>query len=135
MDRWEASVRSALMSRVRGKNTRPELTVRSLAHRLGFRFRLHRADLPGKPDLVFPRLRRVVFVHGCFWHQHPGCRRSARPTSRVDFWNKKLSKNAARDKGNIEKLTQLGWKVLIVWECEARKPDTVARKLLVFLGN
>src|SRR5688500_18711370 len=115
-DRVSGAKRSAMMARVRGKNTKPELAVRRAVHAAGFRFRLHRRDLPGTPDLVLPSLRTVVFVHGCFWHGH-GCRKSARPATNQAFWNAKLERNLARDRANMESLQRLGWRVLIVWEC------------------
>ena len=108
------------MALVRGKDTKPELLVRRLAHSLGRRFRLHRADLPGKPDLVFPGRRKVIFVHGCFWHRHddPTCWRSRLPKTRKEFWGPKLEKNTARDAIAQSRLRALGWETLVVWECE-----------------
>src|SRR5579871_1578690 len=110
--------RSELMSRIRGTDTRPELTVRRLVHSLGYRFRLHRRDLPGTPDLAFPSRRKVVFVHGCFWHRHRGCRFSYTPKSNRDFWVKKFATNRLRDRRAIRQLRAAGWDPLIVWECE-----------------
>src|SRR5947209_7299107 len=101
-DRLSPAARSWVMSRVRSKNTRPERIVRRVAHRLGFRFRLHRADLPGNPDIVFPGLQRVVFVHGCFWHRHDDCRRASTPVARAEYWEKKFSATIARDRSAIE---------------------------------
>jgi len=112
--------RSLIMSRIKGRDTRPEILVRSLLHRMGYRFRLHRRDLPGCPDIVFAKHRKVIFVHGCFWHGHPGCRRSERPTANREFWQKKLSGNVERDRKNRLELEKLGWKILIVWTCETR---------------
>ena len=120
------------MSRVKNRDTHPEILVRSLLHRMGYRFRLHRNDLPGKPDIVLPRFRSVIFVHGCFWHGH-GCPKGKRPSSNVDFWNSKLDGNIDRDKSNQESLRHLGWNVLTVWECETRDIDTLATKLTDFL--
>lgn len=114
-----------MMSGIRGKNTRPELLVRRYLHGRGLRFRLHVPDLPGKPDIVLPKYRKVVFVHGCFWHQHAGCKYATKPRTRADFWANKLSDNVARDQYQIAALQGLGWGVLIVWECELR--DGVAR--------
>jgi len=116
------SSRSARMARIRAKNTQPEMAVRRLAHAMGFRFRLHRKDLPGSPDLVFPRLRKVVFVHGCFWHLHrdPGCRNAAIPKTRTDWWIAKLERNCQRDAAAEAALRDLGWDVLVLWECEIR---------------
>ena len=125
--------RSRIMSRVKGTDTQPEKIVRSQLHHLGFRFRLHRKDLPGKPDIVLPRYHKVVFVHGCFWHGHPGCPRAARPTSNSAFWEKKLTRNAERDAANLDKLEALGWDVLIVWQCETKRADDLQKKLIDFL--
>ena len=118
MDRLAANERSELMSRVRAKNTRPEIAVRRLLHALGFRFRLHRSDLPGHPDIVLPRRRKVVFVHGCFWHRHPRCRKASTPQTRCDFWALKFKQNIERDKRQKRELKRMGWGVLVVWECE-----------------
>ena len=118
MDRLTPEERSLNMSRIRNKNTRPEKIVRSLLHRLGFRFRLHRRDLPGTPDIVLPGRKAVIFVHGCFWHQHKGCKDSGIPKTNTEFWETKLNKNVERDKKNTAALKQLGWKVLEIWECE-----------------
>ncbi|MDQ7784158.1 MAG: very short patch repair endonuclease [Desulfomonilaceae bacterium] len=123
--------RRRIMARVKGSHTRPEILVRSLVHRMGFRFRLHRRDLPGCPDLVLKKHRKVIFVHGCFWHGHEGCRRSARPTTNTEFWNRKLSGNTERDRRNQEALKKDGWKVLVVWECETKD----AEKLKEMLGD
>src|SRR5690554_215437 len=109
--------RRAMMS-VKQKNTKPEIYVRQLFHRAGLRFRLHRKDLPGCPDIVFPKWNVCVFVNGCFWHQHKGCRRAKRPATRVEFWEEKLDKNIARDENNYKELRSLGWRVFIIWECE-----------------
>lgn len=122
------------MSRVRSAHTEPELLVRRTAHGLGYRYRLHCKELPGRPDLVFPKHQAVIFVHGCFWHGHRGCRRSTRPASNVGFWNAKLDANAKRDRANIEKLRKLGWRVLVIWECQARVEDLLSRRLSRFFG-
>ena len=123
------------MARIKSKNTAPEMLVRRAAHRLGFRFRLYRRDLPGAPDLVFPRLRRVLFVHGCFWHQHDGCKRSNIPKSRLDYWSPKLGRNVVRDGTNIAELKRLGWKVSIVWECETEAADDLDARILTLLSS
>lgn len=115
--------RSEIMSRVRAKNTKPEIAVRRAAHALGLRFRLHRRDLPGTPDLVFPRLRVALFVHGCFWHRHEGCAKASTPSSRVEFWSEKLAGNVARDTRKQVALLEAGWRPVVIWECETRKPD------------
>ena len=123
------------MRRVRAKDTQPEITVRRLAHRLGYRFRLHRRDLPGSPDLVFPGRRAVIFVHGCFWHQHD-CRRGARrPSSNASYWHPKLERNVERDAVAQERLNGMGWRVMVIWECETRDLDQLGRCLSLFLKN
>lgn len=127
--------RSALMARVRGKNTKPELIVRSLAHRLGYRFRLHRAGLPGRPDLVFPGRRKVIFVHGCFWHRHPGCYRTTTPKTRATYWQQKFRDNIERDRKAIAALEKAGWSVLVIWECETEDGTSLAMRLIGFLGG
>jgi|SRR5579875_1245003 len=134
MDRISPERRSANMRAIRSKDMAPELAVRSLAHKLGYRFRLHRKDLPGKPDLVFGPRRKVIFVHGCFWHQHPACREGRVPSSRVGYWAPKLKRNQERDSRNQTLLKQKGWKVLVVWECEVKSLDLVKTKLIKFLG-
>ena len=122
------------MSGVRSKNTKPELIVRSAVHRMGYRFRLHRKDLPGKPDIVLPKHKKVILVHGCFWHGHKGCPGSKRPSSNIEFWNDKLEGNIIRDAENIRKLEELGWKPLVIWECETKKPDILYSILNEFLN-
>lgn len=114
--------RRANMQAVRAKNTKPELAVRAVAHRMGLRYRLHRADLPGKPDLVFPRWKTVVFVNGCFWHQHPGCKKTTIPKTNRAFWRAKLRGNIQRDREVRDKLTTLGWSFATIWECETGNP-------------
>lgn len=121
------------MARVRGRNTRPEMTVRRLVHNLGYRYRLHLADLPGKPDLVFGRRRKVIFVHGCFWHQHPGCRRATKPTTNREFWSDKLQRNVDRDAAQLAALEVQGWQALIIWECEIKKRAELAAKICTYL--
>jgi len=122
------------MSKIRPANTLPELQVRSMLHRLGFRFRLHARDLPGKPDIVLPRRRAIVFVHGCFWHGH-ACKADKMPKSRVEYWGPKIDANQARDRRKARDLRSLGWKVVTVWECELRSPGRLERKLLRALGD
>ncbi len=125
------------MAAVRAKNTRPEMAVRSLVHRMGYRFRLHRKGLPGRPDLVFPGRRAVIFVHGCFWHRHPdtACRLARMPKSRLEFWHPKLEANRERDVANISRLAEQGWRTLVVWECELRDMVRVAESVRHFLGE
>ena len=132
-DRLSAEQRSAQMSRIRATNTKPELFVRRLLHRMGYRYRLHVANLPGRPDLVFPSRRKVIFVHGCFWHQHSRCTDASLPKSRKQFWHKKLHRNVQRDKEQRSKLIEMKWDVFVVWECEL-KSLTLARRLARFLG-
>jgi len=117
------------MSRIRSRDTKPEIIVRKILHRMGYRFRLHRKDLPGCPDIVLPKYRTVVFVHGCFWHRHEGCRYAYNPKSRVDFWQKKFKQNVERDKKVRHELTDMGWRVLVVWECDTKDIDVLADKL------
>ncbi|MEE5042183.1 very short patch repair endonuclease [Pseudomonas alliivorans] len=125
--------RSKVMGKIKGKNTKPELIVRSVCHRLGLRFRLHRGDLPGKPDLVFPKYKLCLFVHGCFWHQHPGCKYAYRPKSRPEFWIPKLQKNVIRDADARAELEATGWKVAVIWECRTKTiADTEAEVRDVF---
>ncbi len=109
-----------MMSGIRSKNTRPEMIVRSWLHRNGYRFRLHRKDLPGKPDVVLPKYKTVIFVHGCFWHRHEGCKKATTPKNNKEFWEKKFSENMERDKVCYLKLKDLGWKVVVIWECETK---------------
>ena len=128
-DIMSAETRSRLMSRIGPRNTKPELALRSLLHRAGFRFRLHAKDLPGKPDIVLPKYRTVIFVHGCFWHRHRGCRFATTPSSNKAFWSKKFSENVDRDKRKARALRRLGWIVLIVWECEVPRTQKMQRIL------
>jgi DNA mismatch endonuclease (patch repair protein) len=120
-----AETRSRMMSGIRGKDTKPEMTVRKALFAAGFRFRLHRRDLPGAPDVVMPGRRVVVFVHGCFWHRHDGCRLAAVPSTRMEFWKAKMDGNVLRDRRNVERLRSLGWRVLVVWECALRDRGTL----------
>jgi DNA mismatch endonuclease (patch repair protein) len=123
------------MRAVKGKNTSPELTVRRLAHRLGYRYRLHGKELPGKPDLVFPSRRKVIFVHGCFWHGHE-CARGARvPKENRDYWQTKIFRNRERDARNVKALTEAGWDVAVFWECELREELALEKRLTDFLGS
>jgi len=125
--------RSALMSRIGGKDTAPELVVRRLLHALGYRFRLYRRDLPGTPDIVFPSRQKAIFVNGCFWHAH-GCRMGRPPKSRPEFWLPKLERNRAKDARNRRALRNLGWGVLTVWQCQTRLPSGLEKRLVSFLG-
>jgi DNA mismatch endonuclease (patch repair protein) len=132
-DRISAAQRSAQMSRIQGTNTKPELFVRRILYRSGYRYRLHVASLPGRPDVVFKSRRKVVFVHGCFWHQHSGCTDASLPKSRARFWRRKLRRNAQRDEEQRRALVASDWKVLVVWECELANPS-LSRRLIRFLG-
>jgi DNA mismatch endonuclease (patch repair protein) len=126
-DRISRSHRSWNMSRIRGVNTKPELSVRSSLHRMGFRFRLHVKSLPGRPDIVLPKYRTVIFVHGCFWHRHPHCPYAYTPKSNTPFWETKLLRNVERDSQKVAQLLRLGWNVLTVWECQANNQSILAQ--------
>ena len=131
MDIWPPEKRSAVMARIRGKDTKPELIVRSLLHRAGLRFSLRRKDLPGKPDIVLPKYNTVIFVHGCFWHRHKDCKVATMPKSRQDFWQAKFEANVARDKRNQRDLKEAGWNVIVLWECQVeRDPFATIEKVL-----
>lgn len=122
------------MASVRQKDTGPEMAVRRMLHSMGYRYSLHRRNLPGRPDLVFGPRHKVVFVHGCFWHGHD-CRKGRLPTSRVDYWSEKVSKNKARDARNVRDLAACGWEVCIVWECETADLDSLRQRLVRFLDG
>jgi DNA mismatch endonuclease (patch repair protein) len=124
--------RSALMSRIRSTNTKPEIAVRSLVHRLGYRFRLHRRDLPGRPDIVLPRHKKIIMVHGCFWHGHH-CKLASKPKSNGEYWSAKILSNKSRDQKNLAALECAGWQVLEIWECEIRRGEGLEEKLMHFL--
>jgi DNA mismatch endonuclease, patch repair protein len=126
--------RSEIMAAIRSKDTEPELIVRRIVHAMGYRYRLHRSDLPGKPDLVFAGRRKIIFVHGCFWHQH-GCAYSHIPKSNVAYWAPKLKRNHARDLEHLRKLRAHRWKCLVLWECELAKPERLRHRLLKFLAT
>ena len=123
------------MSRIRGKDTKPEVKIRRLLHRLGYRFRLHGKKLPGRPDLVLAKYKTVVFVHGCFWHRHRGCKNCTTPTNRREWWLSKLNGNAARDKFHARALRKLGWQSFVVWECETENSEKLQRALAPFIGR
>lgn len=135
MDSVSPLRRSEIMSRIRSANTTPELTVRRLLHSMGYRYQLHRRDLPGVPDLVFPSRRKIIFVHGCFWHQHKGCVDGRIPKSRVAYWRPKLMRNIQRDNANISRLRRAGWNVIQVWECSTKKLDVLGQRLTAFLNR
>jgi DNA mismatch endonuclease (patch repair protein) len=134
-DRLTPAQRSAHMARIRRSNTKPEMIVRRLLHRLGYRFRLQWKAAPGRPDVAFPGRRRIIFVHGCFWHQHPGCRVAHVPTTRRDFWEQKFSRNRARDARDLARASEDGWTSLVVWECETGDEQLLEGRLRDFLGG
>ena len=132
-DRLSTERRSENMRRIRDKNTTPEMAVRKMLHSLGYRYRLHVKELPGKPDLVFPSRRCILMVHGCFWHGHKGCRESRMPQSNQDYWVAKLEKNYARDRVHLRALRRLGWRVMVVWECQTENQSKIEPRLIRFL--
>lgn len=134
MDTVSKERRSEIMARIRSTGTTPEMTVRRLVHRLGYRYRLHTSSLPGKPDLVFASRRKVIFVNGCFWHSHRGCPAARIPKSRKQFWTAKLDGNVRRDAKVRRRLSKMGWKHITIWECEVGRADRVESRILAFLG-
>lgn len=130
-----ASVRSRIMSSVKQRHTKPEIVVRSILHHLGYRFRLHVKYLPGSPDIVLPRFRTAIFVHGCFWHQHKACGKSRRPSSNREYWDTKLDENISRDERKERELLSLGWRVETVWQCETRDVETLSERLKNLLSR
>jgi DNA mismatch endonuclease (patch repair protein) len=130
----DPATRSRMMAGIRNRDTAPERLVRQELYRLGIRYRLHNGKLPGRPDIVISRLRTVIFVHGCYWHRHPGCRLAYTPKSNVEFWLAKLEGNAARDARNQDRLTELGWRVIVIWECETRERVVLRERLAKLLG-
>jgi len=129
MDRMTPQERSRLMARIRSKDTLPERLVRSLLHRMGFRFRVHSKKLPGTPDIVLPKYRVAIQVHGCFWHCHEGCKDASMPKSNTEFWQKKLARNVERDLAKQKALEEAGWRVIVVWECETKDADALSSRL------
>lgn len=127
--------RSAQMRLIRSKDTKPELIVRKALHALGYRYRLHAKNLPGHPDLTFARFKKVIYVHGCFWHRHAGCKKNRTPKSKLDYWGPKFAANVARDSRNQKELQEMGWGVLVVWECELKNMEVIMRKIISFLEN
>ncbi len=134
-DKLTKERRSQNMAAIRSMGMKPEMAVRSLVHRLGFRFRLHRKDLPGVPDLVFPAMKKVIFVHGCFWHQHDACREGRLPKSRQDYWVPKLTRNVERDAQHTAALKKNGWRVLTLWECQVENDSRLPQTILKFLRS
>lgn len=134
LDTRSPEQRRRIMQAVKSKDTTPEIIVRRLLHRLGYRFRLHRKDLPGRPDIVLPKFRKAIFVHGCFWHAH-GCAKGQPPKSRQEYWLPKLEANVNRDRAKIDELERLGWGVLVVWQCETKDADGLGRRLQAFVDE
>jgi DNA mismatch endonuclease (patch repair protein) len=132
-DRFSPTVRSRMMAGIRGKDTKPEIVVRRLLYKMGYRFRLHRKDLPGTPDIVFPGRKALIFVLGCFWHQHAGCQFAAVPATRRPFWENKLAGNVSRDRRVVAALRRAGWRVAIIWECQTRRALVMENRLRRFL--
>lgn len=135
MDIVDHATRSRMMAGIRSRDTRPEMTVRKFLHARGYRFRLHRKDLPGRPDIVLPRFKTCIFIHGCFWHHHEGCKFATLPKTRADFWAEKLRGNVERDRRAQEALIRDGWRVLTIWECELKSPDAALAALLTKLES
>lgn len=127
--------RSYCMSRIKGKDTTPEMAVRRVVHGMGYRYRLHRRDLPGTPDIVLTRHKKIIFVHGCFWHMHNCKKGKSTPATNAEFWEKKRTENRERDKRNIAALKKMGWQVLVVWECQVKKPEQVRERVAQFLSS
>lgn len=123
------------MSQIKSKDTKPEITIRRLLHKLGYRYRLHRADLPGKPDMIFPKIKKVIFVHGCYWHMHRCRYGRVVPKTNAKFWQNKRNSNVERDRKNIKKLRKLGWDILVVWQCQIRSINKLQNKLIYFLSQ
>jgi DNA mismatch endonuclease (patch repair protein) len=135
MDRLTPERRSWLMSRIKGRNTEPEMAIRRIVFAMGFRYRLHTGGLPGTPDLAFGKLRKVIFVHGCFWHGHIGCRYGKIPKSRIEFWKRKIRANRNRDRKVLRHLKSINWNGLVIWQCELKQPNMLVRKIHDFLKN
>lgn len=134
-DKITREQRSRNMSHIRSSNTNPEIVVRKILHKLGYRFRIHRSDLPGKPDIVLPRYRTIIFVHGCFWHNHLGCKRAVLPKTNIDYWHPKIEKNKKRDSEHIRNLRSLGWNVYVIWECQTKDRLLLQNQLLEILDK
>jgi len=135
MDNLSATQRSYCMSQIRSINTSPEILVRCLIHKMGYRFRLHRKELPGKPDIVLSKHKKIIFVHGCFWHKHKCKYGKVIPKTNAKYWQKKIQGNVQKDRNNICALKKLGWDVLVVWECQLKKPEMILNKITTFLKN
>lgn len=135
MDRLSKSARSALMKKIKGKNTRPEITIRKYLFSKGFRYRIHDKRYPGSPDIILPKYRTAIFVHGCFWHGHMNCRASRLPTTNVDYWQKKIGENIDRDRRKIESLIHDGWKVIVIWECMIKSKQNRNTELEILIDK
>lgn len=137
LDPPPSSERSALMAKIRAQDTQPEMFVRRLLHGQGYRFRLHARDLPGRPDIVFRSRKKVIFIHGCFWHRHEGCKKASMPKTRRTYWERKLKANQERDIASVSALEGMGWKVMVIWECEARNKSSnnLLKQLTDFLDE
>ena len=132
VDKFSKHKRSEIMSHIKSKNTKPEITVRKIIYSLGYRYRLHRKDLPGKPDLAFIKKKKVIFINGCFWHGHSGCKKSALPDTNYEFWNDKIKNNVNRDTRNYKLLKDMGWKYLVIWQCEIKNDNLENIKSNIF---
>lgn len=137
VDKFSKHKRSEIMSHIKSKNTKPEITVRKIIYSLGYRYRLHRKDLPGKPDLAFIKKKKVIFINGCFWHGHSGCKKSALPDTNYEFWNKKIKNNVNRDTLNYKRLKDMGWKYLVIWQCEIKNDnlENIKSNIIHFLNE
>jgi DNA mismatch endonuclease (patch repair protein) len=135
MDKLSVASRTILMRRVKSKNTGPELSIRKLVFSMGFRYRLHGRKLPGKPDLYFPGRKKVIFVHGCFWHRHTDCKRASTPATRTDYWLPKFARTVKRDEESLSLLKDLGWNTLVIWECELKNIEILTDKIKKFLDK
>ena len=135
MDNHTLEQRRRNMSAVKSKNTKPEILVRKVLHAKGYRFRLHVKELPGKPDIVFPKYKTVIFVNGCFWHRHEGCKYASTPTTNIDFWNAKFAENVARDKKKCQEIQEKGWQVIVIWTCEINNTAALGERLKMLLES
>lgn len=137
VDKFSKHKRSEIMSHIKSKNTKPEITVRKIIYSLGYRYRLHRKDLPGKPDLAFIKKKKVIFINGCFWHGHSGCKKSALPDTNYEFWNDKIKNNVNRDTRNYKLLKDMGWKYLVIWQCEIKNDnlENIKSNIIHFLNE
>lgn len=135
MDTVDSETRSRIMSHIHGKDTAPEMAIRRLIHGMGYRYRLHDRSLPGTPDIIFRARKKIIFVNGCFWHRHQGCRLATIPKTNVDYWTEKFRLNAERDRKTLEEFESIGWKTLVIWQCEIRDVEKLKGKIIEFLGE